>query len=85
MKKSVIVIKTPNNCKECPVNRCKNWVDDETRPKECELRPLPQRETGNIYSFEGYSNGFAAGYNKCLADITGNDPIPVISQKQALE
>ena len=82
MNKSVLVLDTPINCKECPVSKCSSWVDDETRPADCKLRPLPLKEQCNIYGFEGYVNGRAAGYNKCLSDITGEpEPVSVLNNE----
>ena len=69
--KSVIIIDTPTTCKECPLNKCEYWIDADNRPKDCPLRPLPNREVQNIYSFEGYENGKAAGFNWCLEQIGG--------------
>lgn len=70
MKKSVLIIDTPGRCTECPVSKCPEWVDGE-RPKECPLKALPPREVQNEYSFEGYQNGRAAGFNYCLDLIGG--------------
>ena len=69
--KSVMIIETPDKCTECPVNKCPEWVDSAAKPAECPLKPLPQREVQNIYSFEGYTNGVAAGFNRCLDMIGG--------------
>lgn len=70
MSKSVLVINTPSNCKECPINKCKHWSDEEFRPDECDLRPLPKKEVCNEYNFENYTNGFNRGFNRCLEQIT---------------
>lgn len=69
--KSVLIIDTPNNCKECPVGKCPAWVDADRRPNDCLLRPLPNPEIGNEYTFEGYENGKVAGFNRCLELIGG--------------
>ena len=69
--KSVLIITTPKNCKSCPLNKCPEWVDQDTRPEGCRLRRLPQKIPQNIYDFECYENGKAAGWNRCLDEIGG--------------
>ena len=49
--KSVIIIDTPSKCIECSLNKCSAWADIGKRPDDCPLRPLPQREVQNEYSF----------------------------------
>ena len=71
--KSVLIIDDPSKCTECPVNNCKEWKNTDERPKECPLRPLPQPAVGNIYSFQGYENGKAAGWNRFYEEITGQE------------
>lgn len=71
MNKSVLIIDTPSNCKECPVSKCKEWTDEEARPKECKLHRLPPAEPCNYYNFETYSSGFAHGFNRFREQITG--------------
>ena len=70
MSKSVLVIKTPENCRQCKYT-CMMRQEAEERPKECPLRPLPQKEVCNEYKFEGFTNGVAYGWNRCLDMITG--------------
>lgn len=71
--KSVAIIDTPDKCIECSLNKCPAWADIGTRPDDCPLKPLPPREVQNIYSFEGYENGRAAGFNYCLDLIGGTE------------
>ena len=71
VKKSVLVIDTPSNCKECRLNKCESWTDEATRPLECPLRPLPVRMTGNYYDFETYTSGVMHGHNHVLDEIGG--------------
>ena len=49
MKKSVLIIDTPDNCKECRISKCALWVDGDERPQDCPLRPLPPKEPCNYY------------------------------------
>lgn len=67
--KSVLIIDTPDNCKCCKYT-CMMYKDGEERPKDCPLRPLPQKEACNQYSFEGFANGVSYGWNRCLEVIT---------------
>lgn len=69
--KSVAIIDTPDKCIECSLNKCPAWEDIGKRPDDCPLRPLPQREVQNEFSFETYTNGVAAGFNRCLDMIGG--------------
>lgn len=75
-KKSVLVINTPSDCKECD---CHLWLvcvpkDEDLEPDEngrysipgwCPLRPLPN-EFGN-----DIDDHYAIGWNECLAKIKG--------------
>ena len=70
--KSVLIIETPNNCQECKYI-CMMHQEGDNRPAECPLRPLPKPAVGNIYSFEGYENGKAAGWNRFYDEITGQE------------
>lgn len=69
--KSVLIIDTPDKCTECPLNKCPEWVDQDTRPEGCRLRRLPRRIEHNEYNFGDYKNGEAAGFNWCLDEIGG--------------
>ena len=72
MQRSVLIIDTPENCTKCNYGGCPAWDDTkEIRPEGCPLRPLPMPEVCNPYSFEGYENGRAAGFNRCLELIGG--------------
>lgn len=69
--KSVYILETPDNCKECPINKCTEWVDAEERPEDCPLRPLPPPEPCNYYNFETFESGQAHGFNRFREKITG--------------
>lgn len=71
MNRSVMVIDTPNNCKECIIGKCKHWLDDDVRPKECPLKPLPPPEPCNFYNFNTFTSGVAHGFNRFYEQITG--------------
>lgn len=78
-EKSVLVINTPKNCKECD---CHLWlvcvpadedIDEyidasKTKPDWCPLRPLPEpKDIG--YPNDDYDVGFADGWDACLKEI----------------
>ena len=80
-EKSVLIINTPKNCKECD---CHLWLvcvpkDEDLEPDEngrysipdwCPLRPLPQRkETYGTEPFEIFMH--REGWNQCLDEILG--------------
>lgn len=80
-EKSVLVINTPSDCKECD---CHLWLvcvpkDEDLEPDEngrysipdwCPLRPLPQKkETNGHEPFEIFMH--REGWNQCLDAITG--------------
>ena len=69
--KSVLIIETPENCTGCIYNTCPERSVKENKPEECPLKPLPLPEVCNPYSFEGYTNGHGAGFNRCLELIGG--------------
>lgn len=80
-EKSVLVINTPKNCKECD---CHLWlvcvpadedIDEyvdasKTKPDWCPLKNLPEpKDIG--YPNEDYDVGFASGWDACLEQILG--------------
>ena len=71
MNKSVYILDTPTNCKECPINKCSAWVDADHRPDECPLRRLPMPEPENYYDFQTFTSGVAHGHNRFYERITG--------------
>ena len=72
MSKSVMVMDTPANCKECRISKCEAWVDDDARPDGCILRPLPDKVPCNYYEFEGFTAGHDRGWNDYADHITGD-------------
>ena len=70
--KSVLIIDTPANCKECLVNKCDMWVDEDERPKDCPLKELLQKRPCNYLTSEGYNNGYDKGWNDYYDHITGD-------------
>ena len=87
MRKSVLIINKPENCIDCPLQ-----ADDkaceitetsfmEISPareilSDCPLKDLPDKQVCNEYNFENYTNGINIGWNRCLAEITGEEYIP---------
>lgn len=83
-EKSVLIINTPSDCKECD---CHLWLvcvpkDEDIEPDEngrysipdwCPLRPLPERkDEGSVLKplpFEVYM--YRYGFNECLDEIVG--------------
>ena len=88
MSKSVLVMKTPENCDSCmyigtfhsfcKIN-CKDIKDTSVKPDWCPLKPLPEKMklTGN-YNGEysktvGKTLGYKVGWNACINEITGGN------------
>lgn len=83
MSKSIIVIDTPSRCCDCRLadfGKC--WgsnsylhLSTKDRPKECPLRPLPQKrilpEEQTIGTNYGEEPWFSDGFNACLDEILG--------------
>ena len=79
MRKSVLVIDTPENCIRCPLlnsedectvqddnaNNVDSW--DELM-KGCPLKPLPEKITG--VAVTDHWNSIKAGWNNCIDAIT---------------
>lgn len=78
MSKSIIVIDTPSRCGDCRLadfGKC--WgsnsylhLSTKDRPKECPLRPLPQKVEMDMNE---YYEGVADGWNDCIDEILGAD------------
>lgn len=82
MSKSILVIDTPKNCEGCPLHHfvldevLNEWFvscqldtfidEDEKRPSQCPLRPLPKSFGIDI------DDPYAIGWNACLRRITGD-------------
>lgn len=73
MSKSILVIDTPENCKECRV-KC-----PKIKNKKCPLKKLPQKQI-ETYKIIRYRDGIhdvygerkdsvAVGWNKCIDEI----------------
>lgn len=79
MSKSVLVIRTPENCKSCihigtfsdfcRVN-CRDIKDPSVKPDWCPLRLLPEEDYENHYPDE-WEDGYADGWNACIREIMG--------------
>ena len=70
--KSILVIETPKDCDECPLNcECFCTILDEDAPyslKEkcgCPLKPLPKKKNTDFHPNIVYANG----WNDCLKEI----------------
>lgn len=82
MSKSVLVMKTPENCDSCclrrePIRNCpccavklKRIKDLSAKPDWCPLRPLPEENKAPKVA-SGYELGYEDGWNKCLDKIQG--------------
>ena len=81
MNKSILVIDTPEYCRECPLcaedrqtyrDYCR--ITDDViwsldKPDWCPLKPLPEKETND--RLVEWGNGYKSGWNKCLDAILG--------------
>ena len=73
MSKSILVIDTPENCKECRV-KC-----PKIKNKKCPLKELPQKQREIYPLLRRVNNGYetygqckdsvAVGWNKCIDEI----------------
>ena len=71
MRKSILVIDTPNCCGECEMSGtgvCRKWnmKDLKTFPKDCPLKEVPAKMTEENRWF---SKEYAQGYNACIDEI----------------
>lgn len=79
--KSVLIIDKPKKCDDCKLcmdNAClvTETVINDVIPDDCPLLDLPDKQVCNEYNFENYTNGINIGWNRCLAEITGEEYIP---------
>lgn len=88
MSKSLLVMKTPENCRSCMyigtfryfcrIN-CKDIEDASVKPDWCPLKPLPDKmKLTGVYGREYFqSNGkmpsYKIGWNDCIDEITGGN------------
>ena len=81
MSKSVLVMKTPENCRSCMHIgtfryfcriTCKDIEDASVRPDWCPLMDLPEKDNGD-YPSNTVDAGYAQGWNTCLDEITGGE------------
>ena len=86
MRKSVLVMKTPEKCLDCNLcaldmdgslscyyykkEICSNVGENNSRPEWCPLRELPEEDHENHYPDE-WEDGYADGWNDCLREIMG--------------
>ena len=79
--KSIVVIKTPKNCRVCPF-RQSPWtfcLGEYEKEKHCPLRPLPKKyQEGIEYdikkgaTYDDYLEvGCKMGWDACIDEITG--------------
>ena len=72
--KSTLIIDTPTNCIDCPLNHkdiaCEitetSFKDIQANKQvlqDCPLRPLPDKQVCNNYNFENFVNGRIRGWN----------------------
>lgn len=79
MKKAVLIIDLPENCRDCPFfgyecrltrNRC-NWYNEDGRHETCPLQELPgPMEVCGRYPQPGTVPSYRIGWNACLDKIT---------------
>ena len=85
MRKSVLVMKTPEKCLDCNLcvldmdgsiscyyNKreiCSNVGENNSRPNWCPLKSLPEEYHEDHYPDE-WEGGYADGRNDCLREIT---------------
>ena len=75
--KSVLVIETPENCFECPIENSKQcpflWEDVESlgRPKTCPLKKLPEKRPIKEHYSYTYELTYDQGWNRVIEEITG--------------
>ena len=70
--KSILVIDTPKDCEDCPLNSHTEYDFDVcwiTQGKgDCPLKPLPEpKDIG--YPNDDYDVGFGDGWDACLKEI----------------
>ena len=83
MNKSVLIIDTPDSCRECPL--C--WEDHITyrdycritndhiwttaKPEWCPLKPLPEKYDMDVVCARDFDGDYEYGYNTCIDEILG--------------
>ena len=82
MSKSVLVMKTPEDCESCVLHggifhsfckiNCRYIEDLSTKPDWCPLKPLPEKKEYivPIDNVESQKDIIAVGWNACLREIT---------------
>ena len=84
--KSILVIETPTNCIDCPLQAddkaCeitetsftaeKDFYPNRAILSDCPLVALPDAEVANDYDFEHYANGVCVGWNRYREVILTN-------------
>lgn len=91
MSKSVLVMVTPKSCNSCDlcggtfrcfcrVNR-RDIEDLSIRPDWCPLRPLPEKDIKSYFP-DGFEDGYTAGWNACIDEITGGEVDGEINKKR---
>ena len=82
--KAILVIDMPKNCNWCPLHHyvlddvLNEWFvncqldtfvdEDEKRPSQCPLRPMPEKNTWDVTE-NGHVTEFAEGWNACLEEL----------------
>ena len=78
MRKSVLVIDTPENCGKCKfisefwceVMNGRLIPNDDAIPDWCPLMELSEKDDGD-YPVNTFDAGHAEGWNACIDEITG--------------
>ena len=87
MKKSILVIKTPEKCMNCPcLNNLSDWLscgantgkllnNDNVfvhKPEWCSLKPLPEKSTTGKSDYYQWGD-WEDGWNACIEEILEED------------
>lgn len=83
MNKSVLVMKTPEDCYSCHLRmvthnlpyckfELKRIKDTSIKPDWCPFMDLPEKDNGD-YPANTSDAGFAEGWNQCIDEITGEN------------
>lgn len=81
MSKSILVIDTPETCRECPArdvvfsqwcagNEYRHLDNYPTKPDWCPLKPVPEYE---LVWYDDEKSDWERGYNACLDEILGRE------------
>lgn len=83
MSKSILVIDTPNNCYECPLNnyhfcgmteKCiVEFINSKCRPNWCPLKAMPEKYDKKFLEEHPHFHHMCVGWNNCIEEISGDE------------